>query len=804
LNPHQPFIELKSRGQAQRFFLSQEEHRLGRDPQWADFSVPDDGWDVLSSHHALFRRNGDRYWIYDGDGVVKPSSNGMFIGHRRITLQNGYLLDRTLQIQIGLDPRNQVMLTYVASDPGNGSTIFSKQQLNLQTLNEWPVELGREVGDRYAAIELPSPTVSRRHATVSRESGRYILRDHSTNGIFVNQKRIEGVYALVERDAIQIGPFTLLFRDGILEIADRGDQIRLDAHRLVRKVKSANGEKVILNDVSLGIEPGQLVAFVGGSGAGKTTLMKTLLGIEPTTSGTVFLNGDNLQQHFDRYRSEIGYVPQDDIIHQALTVDEVLTYACQLRLPPDTNISQAVAQVLQQVQLSHVRQNLVQNLSGGQRKRVSIAVELLANPKLFFLDEPTSGLDPGLDKTMMNLLRELANQGRTIILVTHATSNLEVCDRVAFMGQGGYLCFFGPPSEALKFFQMPSQDFKHFADIYIELDKGETGARQPQTVERWAQKFLQSPAYQSYVISVLSGTERSAIQQTKGFSRLSASPLRQWWVLSQRYLKLVVRDRFSLTLILLTAPVGIALITFVVKDRNPLSKLETLEAIQAPFALRILFVFTCAAMWVGLSSTAQAIVQEASIYARERLVNLGLFPYLGSKVFIHAGLAVFQAVLAMGVILLSFKSPDPSLMPWVVGCGVTTFLTLLASLSFGLMISAFVKNPIQANSTLPLILIPQIVFSGVLFDLDGVARFISWSMISRWSIGAYGSLVDVNSMVPEPPAAPPGMTPIQQPFEAVSTYDATWNNLSLNWEMLCLLSLIYLGITLWQQKRKDR
>jgi ABC transport system ATP-binding/permease protein len=274
--------------------------------------------------------------------------------------------------------------------------------------------------------------------------------------------------------------------------------------------------------------------------------------------------------------------------------------------------------------------------------------------------------------------------------------------------------------------------------------------------------------------------------------------------LSQRYLKLVLRDRFSLTLILLTAPAGIALITFVVKDRNPLSTLETLEAMQAPLALRILFVFTCAATWVGLSSTAQAIVQETSIYARERLVNLGLLPYLGSKVLIHAGLAVLQALLAMGVILLSFKSPEPSLMPWVMGCGLTTFLTLLASLSFGLAISAFVKNPIQANSTLPLILIPQIVFSGVLFDLDGVARFISWATIGRWSIGAYGSLVDVNAMVPDPPVTPPGMTPVSQLFEAVSTYDATWNNLSLNWEMLCLHSLLYLGITLWRQKAKDR
>jgi ABC transport system ATP-binding/permease protein len=804
LNSQPIYIELKRRDQTERFYLSAAEHRLGRDRQWADFSLPDEGWDVLSNHHAVFRRKGDCYWIYDGDGETKPSKNGIFSGHRRISIQNGYPLDRSLQLQIGLDPRNQVMLTYVAAGEGTGSMLLSKLQLNLNSLQDWPVELGREVADRYAAMELPSPTVSRCHATIHRETGGYLLRDHSTNGTFVNQKRIDGACTLKERDAIQIGPFTLLLREGILELVDRGDQIRLDAHRLVRKVKAGSGEKVILNDVSLGIEPSQLVAFVGGSGAGKTTLMKTLLGIEAPTSGLVLLNGENLQHHFDRYRSEIGYVPQDDIIHQMLTVEEVLNYACQLRLPPDTNIPQSVAQVLQQVKLAHVKQNLVQTLSGGQRKRVSIAVELLANPKLFFLDEPTSGLDPGLDKTMMNLLRELANQGRTITLVTHATSNLEVCDRVAFMGQGGHLCYFGPPSEALNFFQLPALDFKYFADIYIELDKGETGTQQPQSVEHWAQKFLQSAAYQSYVASVLSGGERTIVQAKKGFSRLRASSFRQWWVLSQRSFKLVLRDRFSLALMLLTAPVGIALITFVVEDRNPLAKLKTLEAMQAPLALRVLFVFTCASLWVGLSSTAQAIVQEASIYARERLVNLGIVPYLGSKVFVHASLAVLQTLLVIGVILLSFKSPESSLVPWVLGAGITTFLTLFASFSFGLMISAFVKNPSQANSTLPLILIPQIVFSGILFDLNGIARFISWAMISRWSVGAYASLVDVNAMVPEPPATPPGMEPIQQPFEPVATYDATWTNLSLNWEMLFLQGLLYLGITLWRQKQKDQ
>ena len=192
---------------------------------------------------------------------------------------------------------------------------------------------------------------------------------------------------------IRIGPFTLVYEQGCLKLADQGNQIRIDAAHLIRQVKNKKGRlRTILDDVSLSIEPGQLVALVGGSGAGKSTLMKTLLGIEPTTSGTVFLNGDDLRRNFDLYRTQIGYVPQDDIVHADLTVEEVLTYACQLRLPPDTNISTVVDHTLEQIKLEHVRHTFIRDLSGGQRKRVSIGVELLADPKLFFLDEPTSGL----------------------------------------------------------------------------------------------------------------------------------------------------------------------------------------------------------------------------------------------------------------------------------------------------------------------------------------------------------------------------------------------------------------------------
>ncbi|MBE9033086.1 ABC transporter ATP-binding protein, partial [filamentous cyanobacterium LEGE 11480] len=201
--------------------------------------------------------------------------------------------------------------------------------------------------------------------------------------------------------------------------------LQLSALQLTRDVTNQSGQKRrLLDNISLIIEPGQVVALVGGSGAGKSTLMRTLLGIEPTNGGRVDLNGQPLRQNFDHYRHQIGYVPQDDIIHGNLTVAEALAYAAKLRLPANCNIRKIIHVTLHQIGMLNHRDTLVHKLSGGQRKRISIGVELLADPKLFFLDEPTSGLDPGLDKKMMQLLRQLADQGRTIVLVTHATTNL--------------------------------------------------------------------------------------------------------------------------------------------------------------------------------------------------------------------------------------------------------------------------------------------------------------------------------------------------------------------------------------------
>jgi len=851
VNQSPAYLEFNFQGKIKKFSLMGDRITFGRAPD-VDLTLEGDEWAAISRHHATLTRQGDSYSIYDGvlqGQDHKFSSNGLLCGQRRVGTYQPHLLQDGDELQIGQDPRNLVRLKYInpnAPRRQDSSTISKSISLKNRSL-----EIGRNPALQGSNLYLDAPVISRRHAIIDNPGQGYVLYDKSTNGIFVTRSgkvfKAKNQEKLVDGDLIRIGPYALILKGDELLLEGRGDGLRIDALQLSRKVNRHPedsweqvqrflGQKIpekfsLLNNVSVPLEPGQLVALVGGSGAGKSTLLETLLGIRPVDEGNIYLNSDDLRRNFNIYRTQIGYVPQQDIVHRNLTVTQVLTFAAQLRLPPDTDeaaIAQIVQKTLSIVALSDRPNSLVSQLSGGQLKRVSIAVELLANPKLFFLDEPTSGLDPGLDKKVMELLRDLAKEeNRTVALVTHATANITLCDRVAFMGRGGNLCYFGDPSQAIPFFNdfVKSQGHHHeldgFAEIYIELDKPpeeNQGIKPEEYCQRCAEFFRNHPSYETYVkrqlvpISASSSGVSSQSPPTVGVQRSTSpnqspqqatpSPWRQLSVLLQRDIQLVLADKFNLALALLTAPIGIGLITFAIRDREPFILPTDPDPTLAPLALRVLFVFTCAAIWVGLSGSLQTIVREAAIYLRERLVNLGLIPYLGSKVLVLAGLALIQTILMTAVILLGFESPEPQLISWTMGASITAFLTLLTSGCLGLAVSCFVSNETQANTALPLLLLPQIIFSGVLFTMDGVAKFISWVMLSRWSVGAYGALVNVNEMVPEPQTYPDG-TEIPQAFEVTPVYDADWSNLGLNWAILGVHACVYLAIALWRLKQKD-
>ena len=361
--------------------------------------------------------------------------------------------------RIGDEHGTLITLTY---DAGVETSLETLPELPPIPLQAATLTIGR-TGEN--TVVLNHPQVSARHALLEKVDGGYRITDqNSTNHVYVNGERVTQ-RALHTGDEIRIGPYRLTYTGTELRQYDESGHIRIEARNLK---KSGNNKVVLLDDISLVIPPRSFVALVGGSGAGKSTLMDALNGLRPAQEGVVLYNNVDYYANLASFNTQLGYVPQDDIVHRDLTVEHALYYAARLRLPSDftrEQIQWRIDEVLEDVEMTERRSLLVSKLSGGQRKRVSIALELLANPSVFFLDEPTSGLDPGLDRKMMTLLRRLADRGRTIILVTHATNNINSCDYVCFLALGGRMAYFGPPNEAQAFFQKTD-----FSEIYSVLE----------------------------------------------------------------------------------------------------------------------------------------------------------------------------------------------------------------------------------------------------------------------------------------------------------------------------------------------
>ncbi|HVM72715.1 MAG TPA: ABC transporter ATP-binding protein, partial [Anaerolineales bacterium] len=260
----------------------------------------------------------------------------------------------------------------------------------------------------------------------------------------------------------------------------------------------------ILHDISLIVKPNEFVVIVGQSGGGKTTLVDAIAGFRSATNGKVFVDGIDVYRNGNYLRDKIGYVPQRDIIHMELTVYQALDFSARLRLPRDSKKLERQArinEVLDELGLEDQRDVRISELSGGQQKRVSIGVELLTRPRLFFLDEPTSGLDPGNETAFMNLMRRLADEGRTVIMITHTTKNVMLADKVIFMNTGGYLAWYGPLDEALAYFGQylrEHEQLQQFDDIYAILDDPANGRPSD-----WSERYQASAAYQKYIAEPL-------------------------------------------------------------------------------------------------------------------------------------------------------------------------------------------------------------------------------------------------------------------------------------------------------------
>ena len=581
-------------------------------------------------------------------------------------------------------------------------------------------------------IVLDGLQISNRHARLVQSNSGIAIEDfNSTNGVYINGTRVSR-QNIFPGDHVQIGSFLLqIDQSGNIGIFDTRSKTRIDSVNITKEVKNRSGGGLIklLDSVSLSIQPNEFVGLLGPSGAGKSTFMDALNGMRPASGGSVLINNLDLYQHLDSLKQSIGYVPQDDIIHRELTVYRTLYYVAKLRLSGDVSkkeINQIIDEVMDVTGLSERRDVPINQLSGGQRKRVSIAVELITKPSVIFLDEPTSGLDPATEEKIMVLFRQIAESGRTVILTTHAMENVKLFDKIVLLMRGK-LAFYGKPDEALK--HLGASSFKELYDkledpIETRLKSGGGNRHQvtEAVAEEWKQKFIQTPQYRKNVYEPLKqlGTLQSPGVQKKRRLGIFGS-IRQFLTLSRRYWEVLFRDKLNLFILFVQSPI-IAFLTYLVMgDDQP-----------RDFAY---FVLSLVAVWFGTSVSAREIIRERPVYNRERMVNLGLLPYIMSKLFVLGFIVGLQCLF----LFLPLKFLDiTGIMPMPGELlGVPQFWAMLLTagvgISLGLVISAVVKTSELATSLVPLILIPQILFSGLVGVPSGLNKVVGLLMPATWA-----------------------------------------------------------------------
>lgn len=601
------------------------------------------------------------------------------------------------------------------------------------------MRIGRALENELVVSDLQ---VSRHHAEFhATPDGRMEIRDlGSHNGTYVNGMPVAkgGTAVLGPNDIVGVGHSTFrIVGDRLEEFVDTGD-VSFSARHLTVTV---DGGKDILKDVSFGVPEKSLIAVIGPSGSGKSTLLKALTGYRPANQGDVLYDNRNLYKQFAELRQRIGLVPQDDILHKELTVKKALKYAAKLRFPADTSEAerqQRIDEVLGELKLDIHKEKKVTSLSGGQRKRVSVALELLTKPSLIFLDEPTSGLDPGMDRDVMQLLRGLADDGRTVLVVTHSVAELAICDKLLVMAPGGSVAYFGPPEEALNFF-----GYGTWADVFSAFENYRD--------YDWAGRWKGSQHYQMYAADIDAVAAQSV--QMPASNQIRPPKPQGWgsqlWTLMRRYTSVIASDKGFLGLmVILPAVLGAVSVVIPAKfglgAPTPPSRFNS----DAGTIMLILAVGMC---FSGAANSVRELIKERVIYERERATGLSRSAYLMSKVIVLGVITAVQGVIICGIGFSTRDLPKEGLiMPPAVEICLVVIALGFTSMMFGLVISSLVKT---AEKTMPLLVmfaIVQVVFTGILFKVFGSIGLeqFAWLMPSRWAIAGAGSTLDLAHLMP--------------------------------------------------------
>jgi ABC-type multidrug transport system ATPase subunit len=670
----------------------------------------------ISRHHLLFSFENESWTARD-----LGTPNGSFIGEKRIT--EATLGDQTT-LTLGGSKGPALLVSKLKKRSSNAPRKDVSERPGLQkkaSSLRHPLSERLRIGrDPANDLMLDDLEVSRFHSEITTTDGQiHEVVDLGGSGTFVNGTRVKR-HRLRLGDLVTMGGKTLSYTGSSLEELDTQSGPSLS----VEGVSVFIGTSKLLSDVSFDLKPSSLTAVIGPSGAGKSTLLSILTGELAPTSGTVSFGGRELLKNFEELRGRFGFVPQSDLLHTNLTVESALKFGADLKFPKDVTSAEKadrVNRVMKDLGLVERASLRIDRLSGGQRKRTSVALELLTEPMVLLLDEPTSGLDPGLDRQIMSLLRELANQGRTVLVVTHSTANLDVCDDVLVMAPGGYASYFGSPLTVLS-----ALNATDWSEAFWNLDT--IGA---------------------------SPSRRLGGETSFGKTQEISSPSRrQPWnyqlrVLIRRYWAVILADRPFL-MFLLALPVLLAMVGFMVGDELGLGGGSGSELGLNLQARSVLLIVILASTFMGAASSIQELVKERLIFHREKSTGLSPSAYFTSKVVVLGTLVVAQSLFFTMFTVWGRPVPSQGL---VFKSSVLEILTTVALLSFigvllGLLVSAFARTTEIALPALVLLTMIQVVLSGAVpLRFDWVAESLGVINPAYWAMNALSASTDLNALM---------------------------------------------------------
>jgi len=745
-------------------------YRIGRDPG-ADVTVDAP---VVSWRHAELVATAGQWLIEDAGSTNGTFLDGSPVSRMRITgtveirlghPKDGPLLTCSVPDAAGAGPvaAGPDPATHAATALWPGHPLADRQPTGITQVLDRPLRIGRADDSDVVIRDL---RVSRRHAELRYlGGGRFRLTDTgSSNGTFVNGQRITTT-VVTEADVIGIGAATFRLAGNELREYDAAEGVLLSARGLTVTLPSG---KVLLDHVSFPLPERCLLGVIGPSGAGKSTLLGALTGMRPATSGSVLYDGRDLYANYAELRHRIGLVPQENILHTQLSARRGLSYAAELRFPQDTTAaerSRRVDEVLGELSLARHADTRTGSLSGGQQKRVNVALELLTKPSLLFLDEPTSGLDPGLDKSVMEMLAQLAEDGRTVMVVTHSVANLASCDRLLVLVPGGKVAYFGTPADGLRHF-----GHDDWAEIFQDFEA--------QPDRDWAADYRHSVYYARYTSGPLQALGAAEARPDASAARAVAAPpprpagrLAQLSTLVRRYLSVIASDRNYVGVIALL-PVILGGLIRAIPDAGGLVGPSNGLAIQ------LLLILVMSACLIGVANAVRELVKERAIYTRERAAGLSPAAYLFSKLVVLGVISAVQSVVLVAIGLAGRPMPargvltSSPLAEIMLGVAVLA----IASMTAGLLISAAVNS---SDKTLPLLVVTvlvEVVLSGGVIRLNGTAGLeqLAWLTPSRWGFAAVASTIDLNHVTPPPPGATP---------------DPLWNHSVHAWAVSMVLQL---------------